>query len=96
MRDYATRSICLELCSIETGVVLIFGCVSVNRILVARMGGLVASLRKARRNINMKKTAAPQTLANANAIANGPITPIPQQGKGQDRTKLQLTEINEM
>jgi len=94
MRDYATRSICLELCSIETGVVLIFGCVSVNRVLVARMGGLVASLRKARRNINMKKTAAPQTLANA--IANGPITPIPQQGKGQDRTKSQRTEINEM
>jgi hypothetical protein len=93
MRDYATRSICLELCSIETGVVLIFGCVSVNRILVTRTGGL-ASLRKARRNINMKKTAAPQTLANA--IANGPITPIPQQGKGQDRTKSQRTEINEM
>jgi hypothetical protein len=93
MRDYATRSICLELCSIETGVALIFGCVSVNRILVTRMGGL-ASLRKARRNINMKKTAAPQTLANA--IANGPITPIPQQGKGQDRTKSRLTEINEM
>src|ERR1700716_283002 len=61
MRDYATRSILLKVRSIEIGVVLILSRLSMNRI-----RGFIASLRRAHRNTSMKKTAAPQTLVNAN------------------------------
>lgn len=62
---YAARSACLKSCSIETGAALILSRLSMNRI-----RGLTASLRRAHRNASMKKTAAPQTLRNA----NDPIT----------------------
>jgi hypothetical protein len=74
MRAYATRSNRLELCSIEIGAELIG-----SRRAVDRIRGLIASLRRARRNTSMKKTAAPQRLANA----KDPITPETEQGKGQ-------------
>jgi len=48
----------------------------------------------------MKKTAAPQTLANAPANKNDVFTQDLQQGKGQNRGPSQatvwFTEINEM
>jgi len=89
---YAARSKRLELCSIETGAALILSCLSMNRISVNRIRGLIASLRRARRNTSMKRTAALQTIANA----IDPITLGLEQGKGQDRRKVQLTEFNEM
>src|SRR5258708_22463315 len=65
MRDYATRSNRLTVRSIEIGVVLLA------RLSMNRKRGFMASVRRAHRNTSMKKTAAPQTLANA----NNPITP---------------------
>jgi hypothetical protein len=78
VRDYATRSNRLELCWMETRVALVGSRRAVDRIL-----GLIASLKRARRNITMKKTAAPQKLANA----NDPITLETEQGKVQNRKK---------
>jgi len=84
--DYAARSRCLELCSIETGAILILSRFSKNRI-----RGLIASLRRAHRNTSMKKTAAPQTLANA----NDPITLRLRAMQGPRSVEGQLTDFNE-
>ena len=59
-RDYAARSSSVEPRSIEAGLVL-----ALLRLLASR-GGLTTSLRSARRNVSMKKTATPETPANAN------------------------------
>jgi hypothetical protein len=81
LSDQAVWRQCLELCSIQTGVGLIL-----SRLAARRIRGLIASLRRARRNASMKKTAAPQTLVNA----NDPITWIGEQGKGQARGRVNL------
>src|SRR6266478_5062922 len=64
--DYAARSRRVELCSIDTGMVLVL-----SPLPLIRIRGLVASLRRARRNTSMKKIPAPQRLA----IASASITP---------------------
>jgi hypothetical protein len=53
----------------------------------------LASLRKARRNNSMKKTATPQTLANANNLITARLRA--RQGPGS-KEKVKLTELNEM
>ena len=62
--NYAARSNRGDFCSIENGVTLVLWWVLANR-----TRGFLASLRTARKNVNMKNTAAPQMLMN-------PIEPI--------------------
>jgi hypothetical protein len=57
----------------------ILACLALNRIAVNRMRGF-ASLRRAPRNISMKKIAAPQMHTNT----SDPITQSQEQDKGQN------------
>jgi hypothetical protein len=68
LENYAARSTCGKLRPIESGVTLV-----ISRLLLNRIRGLFASLRRADRNASMNKTATPQTPMK-NAIS--PVTII--------------------